>query len=336
MLKDQLDQALSKLLKLILSFNYQAALRLPLSFLAKHINSWPRIGALVVFVLFFLYYPLGAYLTDSIDTDTSYETPVIRNQSATISTTTYIIKREINNKIWTPNLPFFFPASILDNMPAFQKGLISSFSNVIGSMSLKLDSKTDNSLQTGAELLNYPPTIWMFSPQNKLMPAPSSNSQYRRARKHLLKYNEALNSGETIFLKKPQDLRFILQRIQRNLQKSTGKLESHILETSSNWTDAKADEVFYYQQGKLYGYYLLLKALSADYKDIIVAQNIYQPWTELLKTLEDASALSPMIIRNAELDSSFAPNHLAIMSYYTKDAVLLLQNLSLNLEKLPQ
>lgn len=306
------------------------------AFLKRHITSWSKLGILVFVLLFVLYYPLGAFMTNSIDTDTSYEAPLTQNRSATVSSAAYLIKREINDKIWTPNLPFFFPASILDNMPSFQTGLISGISTVITAMSQRVPVEDNSQLTHAAELLNYPPTIWMFSPQNKLIPAPSSNSQYRRGRKRLLKYNDSLSRGETIFMKRPEDLKYILTKIQQNLLKSMNILESQIRENSDNIFDTRADDIFYYQQGKLYSYYMMLKALGSDYKDIIVAHDTYQPWTKLLKTLEDASHLSPLIIRNGNLDSSFAPNHLAVIGLYTDRAVLSLLQLTQNLSKLPQ
>lgn len=336
MLKNRLAQILSRLPDKIPVAKIESIFTKPLDFLKRQINTWPKLGLWGFIFIAVLYYPLGAFMTNSIDTDTSYETPPAENLSATLSASASLIKREINDKIWTPNLPFFFPAYILDNMPAFQKGLMSSIANTVTAMSKRIPLEKDSQLHKAAELLNYPPTIWMFSPQNKLLPAPSSNSQYRRARKHLLKYNEALSRGETIFLKRPQDLLFILQKVRRDLQKSASALEDHIRENSGSMIDNKADDVFYFQQGKLYGNYLLLKALSADYKDIIIAQNIYQTWTRLLKTLEDAAHLSPLIIRNGELDSFAAPNHLMAIGYYTNRAVVNLQDLTGKLDKLPQ
>ena len=334
MLKNILTKPVPFLLKILSAVRSAAAAFV--RFFKRRITSWPKLGLLVFVLLFVLYYPLGAFMTDSIDTDTAYEAPAVENQSATVSAAAYLIKREINDKIWTPNLPFFFPASVLDNMPAFQKGLMSGITTAMTALSKRVPIKDDCPLVKSAELLNYPPTIWMFSPQSKLLPVPSSNSQYRRARKHLLKYNEALSRGETIFIKRPQDLDYILTKVRTDLLKSAAGLEKHIRENSTALIDNKADEIFYHQQGKLYGYYILLKALSADYKDIILARDLYQPWTKLLKALEDASRLSPLIVRNGRLDSSFAPNHLAVIGLYTDRAVIRLTGLTQNLSVLPQ
>ena len=87
-------------------------------------------------------------------------------------------------------------------------------------------------------------------------------------------------------------------------------------EESTSWTDFKADNVFYYNQGKAYAYYLLLKALGNDYKDVLVDKNAYILWTRSLKALEDGAVLDSLFIRNAELNSLAAPNHLQYLAYY--------------------
>ena len=175
-------------------------------------------------------------------------------------------------------------------------------------------------LQTAAELLQYPGNIWMFSPQNKLVPAPSSTSQYKKARKMLIVYNHSLGSGHEIFYKNADDLAYFLKRIAADLEHSTLRLENHIRENSSSYIDTRDDDLFFYQQGKLYGYFMLTRALARDYKDIIVARDIYQPWIRMNKALEDAALLDPLIIRNGELDSLSAPNHLSVLGYYTLKA----------------
>lgn len=282
------------------------------------------IGALAA--LIFLYYPLGGWIIEDIDTTTDYEINTVSPQSATIEMMSFLVKREVADKVWTPNLPFIFPSYFLDNMPSFQLGLISAVSTTTDALEAKLDKivapKQDQPLKTAAELLRYPGTIWMFSPQNKLTPVPSAGSQYKKARKQLIAYNQSLCDGSEVFYKSPVDLAYILQKIIKDLRRSSSKLDTHIRENSASWLDNRADNLFYYQKGKVYGYALLLKALSRDYKEIIVNADVYQLWIRMYKALEDAATLSPSLVRNGELDSTFAPNHLAAINYYTIKAAL--------------
>ena len=93
-------------------------------------------------------------------------------------------------------------------------------------------------------------------------------------------------------------------------------LEAQIREESSSFTDFKADNVFFYAQGKAYGYYLMLQSLAHDYKDIIVSHDLYPLWTQMLSSLETAATIRPLLVRNGELDDTFAPNHLSYLSFY--------------------
>lgn len=267
-----------------------------------------------------LYYPLGALLTEKIDRDTSLEinasTP---KQSQTVEAMSYLINSEVNDKIWTPNLPFFFPASILDNMPNYQLGLMNGLSKFASAFEKRLDAgitdrESTSNLYKAAALLRYPGTVWMFDPHNKIKPVPSAGSQYRKARRLLIKYNQSLEEGQNVFRKSPQDLAYILRKSSLNLAQSNRQLAASIRENSSNLTDFKADDVFYYNQGKAYAYYILLRALGHDYKTVIVDFGQYQNWTSVTKALEEACAIRPLIVRNGELNSIVAPNHLSYLN----------------------
>ena len=74
--------------------------------------------------------------------------------------------------------------------------------------------------------------------------------------------------------------------------------------------------MFYYTKGKLYAYYILLRAAGDDYKSIIINADMYAKWSEMLSCLERAAELSPLLVRNANMKSSLAPNHLAYMQMY--------------------
>lgn len=310
----------------------------PFRRLGSFITSWWQVLLLAFCGFLLLYYPLGGWLINKIDTTTDYEINTADNQSATVEMMSFLIKREVSDHMWTPNLPFVFPSYFLDNMPAFQMGMMSSVSKMADAFSRRLDKtiapQSEMPLKTAAKLLKYPGTVWMFSPQNKLVPVPSANSQYKKARKLLIAYNQSLRDGSETFYKSPRDLSYFLRRLSRSLWLSNEALESHIRENSSSWFDNRSDNVFYYQQGKLYADYLLVKALGSDYKDIIVSMDLYTPWTQLQKALEDASALHPAIVRNGELGSTSAPNHLASLGFYTLKAAFVSQNIVYKIDKL--
>lgn len=312
------------------TFPWQNLWRAPFRRLSRVITSWWQWLILMIIGFLCLYYPIGGSLVNKIDMTIDYEIKTTPEQSATLEMMAFLIKRETADHIWTPGLPFIFPSYFLDNMPNFQLGMMSSLRTVASSFARRLDKTVAPShelpLKTAAELLNYPGTVWMFSPHSKL-PVPSASTQYKKARKQLTAYNQLLRDGNETFYKSRADLAYFLKRITRDLWLSSEKLEAAVREDSSSWFDNKSDDLFYYQQGKLYAYYLLLKALSYDYKDTIVAADLYQPWTQLLKALEDASALSPSIIRNGEPASLTAPNHLIGLDCHTLKAAFIGQKI---------
>ena len=51
---------------------------------------------------------------------------------------------------------------------------------------------------------------------------------------------------------------------------------------------------------------MILKALGIDYKNILVYADIYADWTRMLKALENAAQLNPLIVRNGEINKRAA------------------------------
>ncbi|MBE6452407.1 MAG: DUF2333 family protein [Alphaproteobacteria bacterium] len=291
--------------------------------------------SLIIFfiALLILYYPIGALLTHNIVIDKSYEPQVTKPASATIASISKLLFQEVYNNTWTPSLPFIFPAYILDNMPSFQQGVLNSTQKTTSILSIyqKLPSKDSSPLQTAAELLKYPSNIWMFSASNQLIPAPSSNSQYRRARKHLEKYNRLLSENRYEFIPTPEALQQLFKTIATHLYTVSLSLEDHIRE-NNGLIDFRSDNIFYQTQGLLYGYYTILKGINIDYKNIIIDYNLYTPITIVQKALENGISLSPLIIKNSSPQTSIGANHLFSIGFYTLKASYLLQQIS---SKLP-
>ena len=90
-----------------------------------------------------LYYPVGAILTNNINRNLDIKIDKISpNQSMAIDMVSHLINEEVNEKIWTPNLPFFFPAAILDNMPNYQLGILNSLSKFTSALEKSNHKKT--------------------------------------------------------------------------------------------------------------------------------------------------------------------------------------------------
>ena len=302
-------------------------------FIIHILSSWWKLILSAFVLILFLYYPVGAMLSEDIDTNLDVEiTPKHPEQSMSIEMMAFLIDREVNQKSWTPNLPFIFPSYVLDNMPNFQLGIMSSVRCLAQAFAQKLEQniseETGRHLQKAAKLLQYPGNVWMFSPQNKLTPAPSSSSQYRRARKNLVKYSQSLADGTFVFYRHHDDLAYFLTKFENLLKKSSEQIEVQIREHSSDLIDNKADDIFYHGKGQIYGMYLLLKAMTEDYKEILVKKDVYLEWTQMLNALETGSQLSPAVVRNGELESTYSPNHLVVLDLYATKARTFMHEIS--------
>lgn len=272
-------------------------------------RSWKSI-AVILPTLIVLYYVLGGYVTNKIDKTTTFEINANNNELHIINAGNYLIKREVDDHMWTPNLPFIFPGYALDNMPSFQTGIIQSVRVSVKSLSNIFD---DKNLKEASKLLKYPPNIWILSKTENLSLAPSSGAQYRKAKKELIKFNKEIVIPED---NKKEVLYKILTSIEKNLNKVSADLDNQVREVSSNWFDNNADNIFYLNQGRLYGHYVMLKALTQDFKKEIVELQQYENMTTLFKALEDGFLLNPLIIRNGSPQSAMAPNHLLNLNYY--------------------
>lgn len=272
-------------------------------------RSWKSI-AIILPVFLLLYYLVGSWATNKIDKAPVAEATKPAHGLAIVDSVAKLISREVDDHMWTPNLPIIFPGYVLDNMPQFQRGIIKSLKNTTMVLSQNYDSPE---LSKATEFLKYPADVWLLSKTENLSLAPSSGAQYRKARKSLQRFNEEevkpRKSADEVLLK-------LLALINRDTGRVMNKLETEVREHSTDWFDNAADNVFYNAQGQMYAYYVVLKAMSADFKAQILNADQYENWTILTKTLEDGLALNPKIVRNGEADSVFAPNHLLILNGY--------------------
>lgn len=272
--------------------------------------SWPKAFAAAVALLVLSYYPLGGLLSENIDRTPDYNlTRESEQQSLTVETMRFLINREVNENLWTANLPVT--------------------AAVIGEETQCPENGREKAVMNGAaELLKYPGNVWLFAPDNKLKIAPSSASQYRKARKLLRDYNRLLPAGRCFWARDYVNMRGLIKAVKRDLYKTAEKLETQIAEHSSDWTDFRADDLFYYSQGKIYAYMLILKAWGMDFKEVLLDSGQYENWTRVTRALEDGSALSPLAVRNGELNSGMAANHLVALGYYMLRAAGLLEQIS--------
>jgi len=278
--------------------------------------------ALVLFLL--LYYPIGMLIVHKIDDDLDY-VPSAENSiaggSKTVGVMAGLIDRELNEHSWTANDPFFQPGVLLDNMPNFQTGIISALARVSLELTDQIgrtrgSSEADPDLQKAAGLLQYPGDVWIWNPSISLVPRASSESQYRQARAALLRYNARFAKGDAVFERRADNLMATLDRIASDLGSVSAVLDQQVRTQSGRFFDFKSDDIFYNTQGRLYGYYMVLKALGEDFAPVIKERNLGPSWAQMIDSFREAAGLSPFIVVNGSPDGQFAPSHLASQGFY--------------------
>jgi hypothetical protein len=276
----------------------------------------PRIGIAVVVVLV-LYYVGGALWVNRIDDDPNFTPPKSTpGGSATVDMAAALIEREVDENGWPANDPFFLPGSILDNMPNYQTGMIYALSRFAIELSDQLgrsrgSSSIDPDLDRAAGLLKYPGTIWLFDFKTSLAPTASSESQYRAARRALLAFNERLAKGEATFDRRTDNLMTTIERINSDLGSTSGIIDDHLKQHAGSIINFQADDIFYQAKGRLYAYYMILRALGEDFAQVIAERNLTTVWNQMLETAREAAVQNPWVVLNGDPSSQFIPSHLA-------------------------
>lgn len=286
-------------------------------------RGWLRGTLIGIAVFFLLYYTLGAFLIHTVDDDLDFA-PSTENMteggSHAVAMSAALITREVDDHRWTANDPFFMPSAVLDNMPNFQKGVISALGRFAFELTDQLgrqrgSSQADADLANAAGLLQYPAETWIWDPKVSLWPRASAESQYRDARRALLNYNKRLAAGSAVFDRRSDNLLAALDRIALDLGSSSAALDKAVNEPAF-LLDFDADDQFYNVKGQLYAYYLVLKALRQDFPQIIEERGLDDPWEQMLASFRKAAALDPWVVTNGAPDGALVPNHLAAQGFY--------------------
>lgn len=276
-------------------------------------QSWRTIMVLVL-VFFASYYAIGGYLAENMDVDTEYK--LNAEDSPLFETTesmSFLLKREVDDKMWTPNLPIIFPAYVLDNMPNFQMGIVSAVKDVAEVIKgfAQNTPAQQKDIKQAVKLLHYSPKIWLMSRSGKFNLAPSANAQYRKAAQLLQQYRK-----DGVFFAEADEVYMILQRVSKTLFKISDKNADRQREHSKDWFDRYCDDLFYFNRGYAFALWQISKVLGYDYKKILVRKNAYEDWTYYLSSLKKAAEFKPLIVRNGNPEALFAANHLLTQNYY--------------------
>jgi hypothetical protein len=291
---------------------------------------WPLllVGLLVV------YYLGGMLWLHEIDDDPEFalESSVPEGSSRAVALAADLIDREINTHRWVANDPFFMPGSLLDNMPEYQQGIVTAISRFSLELADQIartrgSSQVDPDLDRAAGLLRYPGNIWIFDFRTSWAPTASSEQQYRQAMAALRSYNERLSQGQAVFETRADNLLGTLDRIAADIGSSSAALD-HQIRAASIWPDFAADNLFYATKGRLYAYFLLMRALQVDFANVIRERQLGSAWSQTVESFREAVALQPWVVVNGKPDAQFMPSHLASQGFFLLRARTQLREIS--------
>ena len=272
------------------------------------------LGRALVFVIvaLLIVYPVGAWWASTIDDDPDFgvaANALRPNQSLAIANMSALLDREVNTNGWAPNDTVLWPTMLLDNMPNYQLGILEGLHNVIAQI-----AAADPDLKEAAELLAYPPDVWVWQPSASLWPA-SSEHKYNNAVEALRRYNERVaTQGAELRL---ATLVAALGRIVADLGMAATAIDARIANRSGFlFINNKADDVFYTTKGRLYAYYVVLKGFERDFGPLIRQRGLDKPWQAMMAMLRASISLRPWIVLNAEPDSSFVTCVLCSEGFY--------------------
>ena len=287
--------------------------------ISKKLSASWRILLICIPTFLFCYYGIGSILTENTDTSTEYSLRETRiPMLETPLAMSFLLKREVDGKMWTPNLPPVFPAYILDNMPNFQIGIVSAVKDVTAVLR-RFNQNTEaqkKDIKNAYQYLQYPPNIWLMTKKGKFNLAPSSNAQYRKAAAELQQF-----AKDGVYSSSAADFDALLKKINAGLQNATSRNESHQAEHSADWIDTQADNLFYYNRGYAFAMWQIARVMGADYRETILENNAYTEWTYFANSLRKAAKLKPSVVRNGSAESLTAPNHLIMQNYYLLRAI---------------
>ena len=272
-------------------------------------------------LLILLYYLIGAFWVHKIDDNPDFApTDAPAGGSQAVAVAAALIEREVDHHAWTANDPFFFPGSMLDNMPNFQQGIIYALSRFGNALTEQLarsrgTSAVDPDADRATGLLRYPGNIWLFNFDTSLAPTASSESQYRAAYRALRAYNQRVAEGNATFERRADSLINTLERFINDLGSSSAGIDEHLRNNAGWLISFSADDLFYQTKGRLYAYYMLLKGLGEDFEPVLNERNLGTVWTQMLQSAREAAEQQPWVVMNGGTSSQFVPSHLGSQGF---------------------
>jgi len=251
------------------------------------------------------------------------------SSSAIAQVTADLIDFNVDQNAWISSMLFyklgFFGIDwdrtpFFDNKASFQRGvnqavrrtsveLVDALGRVRGT------SQIDGDLQKARENIQFSEDAWYFGldPFGPKTPTPSF---YRTAAQSLRSFNARLERCDAVFDSRADNLMQFLDRIAGDIGSTSAILRERSENHNGGWFDFRADDRFWFAYGQLYGYYGLLNAARADFRDVIAQRSLHALWMDTEQQFRSALNITPFIISNGREAGWIMPTHLATMGFY--------------------
>lgn len=254
-------------------------------------------------------------------------------RSAIARVTAELIDFNVNQNSWISSMPTykagFFGLSWdatpwLDNKASFQRGVHQAIQRTTVELTdtlgrIRGTSQVNKSLQTARSAVQFDEFTWYFNPfdaNRPFGPTTKTPTYYRSAIKQLENFNKDLARCNATFDARADNLRTFLDRIAKDIGSTSAAIKKRSELSNAGWFDMRADNLFMFAKGQLYGYYGIIKAARADFKDVIEKRNLKDVWDRMESQMRATLELDPAIISNGREDGWLMPTHVTTMGFY--------------------
>lgn len=245
-----------------------------------------RIALATLLALAVYYGPIG-WAADDVDTDLSLRPDTASlpaGGSAAVGFAAQLLDREVEVHGWTPDDPFFYPTALLDDMPAFQRGIRSGVAAFVVGLRDRLTALGEPgaaNLGMASEGLLRPADQWWLHRSWPFI-GDSAESGLRDAVASLRSYNAEVAARHARFDRDAGTLADCLDQLAANLDTAGAATERQLAGKS----DEGMDETYYAVRGRAYAAALLLRGLRSDFGMLLRARQLGVAWSEAMEAVD--------------------------------------------------
>ncbi len=229
------------------------------------------------------------------------------------------------------------PGVLMDNIPSWEFGVLTH----IRDFSLSMRDDLSRSQSQSSENKNLVKAQIRFNIDSEKWMLPRAEGEYNAGRKKVDAYVKELTEGKASFYARADNLRSLLNKMQKrlgsvaqNLSASVGQVrvntdlagengatggsaatEHHV---KTNWFEI--DNVFYEARGQTWAILQILKAVEVDFAGVLKQKNALASVQQIIRELEatQQSIWSPVILNGRGF--GFVTNHSLVMASYVSRA----------------